>query len=328
MRVIARARSLQPPSLAVRTCACKRTSLRRCGACATKPLLHPPAPLPPAGEGNKNHCQARLSLGFADDAGTTRLIERSHFGPLRVQKPLYPEGASVCHAIIVHPPGGVVGGDELSIGARVGDHAHAFITTPGAAKWYRANGHVSKQEIRLEVGENASLEWLPQETIFFNASHVQLEQSVTLAADAIYIGCDILCFGRTASGESFDTGRLAQRMSVRRDGKLIWFEQGELLGGGTGMSSPLAMAGKTVCATLIAVGKPVAAALLNAIREDAGNAMGSTGGFGVTQLKSVLVARYLGDSSEIARIVMTRVWQRLRPELLGRDAAVPRIWTT
>jgi urease accessory protein len=281
-----------------------------------------------AGEGSAKHCQARLSLGFANDAGATRLIERSHFGPLRVQKPLYPEGASVCHTIVVHPPGGVVGGDELSITARVGDHARTFVTTPGAAKWYRANGHVSKQDIKLEVGAGASLEWLPQETIFFNASHVQLDQSIKLAADAVYIGCDILCFGRTASGESFEKGRVAQRMSIRREDKLIWLEQGNLRGGSTDMTSPLGMAGNTVCATLIAAGKPVTAALLNAIRDDAGSAMNGKGGFGITQLKSILLARYLGDSSEIERKVMTRVWQRLRPELLGRDAAVPRIWTT
>lgn len=274
------------------------------------------------------HCQARLSLGFAEDDGTTRMIERSHFGPLRVQKPLYPDGPSVCHAIVVHPPGGVVGGDELSIAARVGDHAHVLITTPGAAKWYRANGHVSKQEIRLEVGANASMEWLPQETIFFNESDVRLEQSVTLATDAVYVGCDILCFGRTASGESFNAGRVAQRMSVRRNGKLIWFEQGDLSGGHSTMASPLGLAGKTVCATLIAAGKPVAATLLDAIREDARNEMGGTGGFGVTQLKSILVSRYLGDSSEIARRVMMRAWQRLRPVMLDRDAIVPRIWTT
>jgi urease accessory protein len=275
-----------------------------------------------------NHCQAHLSLGFAGDGGTTRLVERVHFGPLRVQKPLYPEDPSVCHAIVVHPPGGVVGGDELSITTRVGDHAHAFITTPGAAKWYRANGHVSKQDIRLEVGANASLEWLPQETIFFNASDVQLEHSVSLAADATYIGCDILCFGRTASGESFGVGRLAQNTSVRRGGKLIWFEQGALLGDGPAMKSPLGLAGKTVCATLIAAGKPIAASLLNVIREDAANAMSGTGGFGITQLKSVLVARYLGDSSEVAKQMMTRVWQKIRPAMLGRAATAPRVWNT
>ena len=85
------------------------------------------------------HCHARLSLGFADDAGTTRLMERAHFGPLRVQKPLYPEGPEVCHAIVVHPPGGIVGGDELAVKVAVSPGARAFITTPGAAKWYKAN---------------------------------------------------------------------------------------------------------------------------------------------------------------------------------------------
>src|ERR1700737_2774164 len=101
--------------------------------------------------------RARLSLGFADDASTTRLVERSHFGPLRVQKPLYPEGGAVCHAIVVHPPGGVVGGDELTIGAAVGANARALITTPGAAKWYKANDRVSRQDVHLQIDANASL---------------------------------------------------------------------------------------------------------------------------------------------------------------------------
>src|SRR6478672_760713 len=114
--------------------------------------------------------QAWLALGFVDDGGTTRLTERSHFGPLRVQKPLYPEGNAICHAIVMHPPGGVVGGDELDVHACVGSGAHAFITTPGAAKWYKANGSLSQQSVRLTIGENASLEWLPQETIFFDAA--------------------------------------------------------------------------------------------------------------------------------------------------------------
>ncbi len=271
--------------------------------------------------------QARLSLAFTDDAGTTRMTERSHFGPLRVQKPLYPEHPAVCHAIIVHPPGGIVGGDQLTITARVGDRAHALLTTPGAGKWYRANGQLSQQQVSLEVGADAALEWLPQETIFFNEADVRLEHNVTLAADARYIGGEILCFGRTASGETFDSGRVAQRTSIRRGGKLLWFEQGALQARSTSMHSPLSLAGYTVCATLIAVGKTMNGAFLNELREES-SALAQGGRSGATQMKQVLVARYLGHSSETARLWMTRAWQRIRPELMQRDAVIPRIWNT
>ncbi len=277
---------------------------------------------PSAGE---NAWQARLSLGFADDAGTTRLIERSHSGPLRVQKPLYPEGGAVCHAIVVHPPGGVVGGDRLAINARVGAAAHAFLTSPGAAKWYKANGKVSRMQVHLHAQAGASVEWLPQESIFFDQADVALEQSVTLEADATYIGCDIICLGRRASGETFNSGKITQRTQIRRDGKLIWWEQGALAGGGASMRSPLGLDGHSVCATLLAAGKALPAAALAGVRE-AGLAAGAR--FGVTQVKGVLAARYLGDDSEQARRLMLAVWQRLRPLLLERAAPVPRIWNT
>jgi urease accessory protein len=268
---------------------------------------------------------ARLTLGFADDAGTTRLVERSHAGPLRVQKALYPEGGAVCHAIVVHPPGGVVGGDQLSISARVGPAAHAFLTSPGAAKWYKANGKVSRQQVHLHAQAGASVEWLPQESIFFDQAHVALEQSVVLEADASYIGCEIVCLGRRASGETFKSGKITQRTQIHRDGKLVWWEQGALVGGGEMLRSPLGLDGHSVCATLLAVGKALPAAALSSLRE-AGLDCG--GQFGVTQMKGVLSARYLGDDSEQARRVMLAVWQRLRPFLLDRAAPVPRIWNT
>lgn len=273
------------------------------------------------------HEQARLTLGFADDAGTTRMIERSHFGPLRVQKPLYPETPAVCHAIIVHPPGGILGGDRLSITAHAGERAHAFLTTPGAGKWYRANGFVSRQQVMLTAAAGATLEWLPQETIFFNDANVHMEHMVELAADASYIGGEILCFGRTASGESFTSGRIAQRTGVRRDGKLLWFEQGALDAGTSSMNSPLALAGYTVCATLIAVGKTCSGGFLSQLREETA-ALAWDGRSGATQMKQILVLRYLGDSSQVARQWLMHAWQRIRPELLAREAIVPRIWNT
>eukprot|EP01034_Spumella_vulgaris_P042493 gene42493-52702_t len=212
-----------------------------------------PASAPQGGQGAAHPpWRASLALRFADDAGTTRLVERRHSGPLRVQKPLYPEGGAVCHAIIVHPPGGVEG-------------ARAFLTTPGAAKWYKANGKVSRQTVRLHAGADAAIEWLPQEAIFFDDAHVELEQDITLEAGASYIGCEILCMGRRASGESFRSGRVAQRTRIRQGARLLWWEQGALTP--QGIASPLGMAGHSVCATLLAVGAPLPATARSATRK-------------------------------------------------------------
>ena len=269
--------------------------------------------------------QAHLRLGFALHDGVSRLVERTHSGPLRVQKPLYPEGGAVCHAIIIHPPGGVVGGDQLAVDATVGDGAHAFLTSPGAAKWYRANGHVSGQHVVLRAGAGAAIEWLPQESIFFDQSCVRLRHTVDLAPDASYIGCDIVCLGRSASGETFNEGSIRQHVQIRRGGKLLWWEQGVLVAGGALMASPLGLAGHTVCATLIAVGASAAPAVVAALREIKVPA-GAL--FGATQMKSLVVVRLLCGDSEAARRIMLAAWQLLRPAMLGRAAVVPRIWNT
>jgi urease accessory protein len=264
---------------------------------------------------------ASLRLRFAHEPGVTRLAARSHSGPLRVQKALYPEGPAVCHAIVVHPPGGVAGGDQLEIDVDCGAGGHAFLTTPGAAKWYRSNGAAARQQVRIEAGAGAMVEWLPQETILFDHARVEMAHEVDLAANASYIGSEILCFGRRAAGERFGAGSLRQRTTIRRGGSLLWWEQGVLAGGGSAMQSPLGLAGRSVCATLVGVGGPAPASMLAALR--AGDEA-----LAVTQMKSVFVARYLCDDSEAAREAMTRVWQALRPHLLGRAAVIPRIWAT
>jgi urease accessory protein len=274
------------------------------------PLIDPP-PAPP--------WRASLHLDFAFDAGTTRLIRRAHAGPLRVQKALYPEGPRACHVIVVHPPGGVVGGDCLEIDMRLGAGSQVLATTPGAAKWYRANGRSSSQEVRLQAGEGAALEWMPQETIFYDGACVDLEHEVELGAATPYIGSEILCFGRRAMGERFVRGQVRQRTRIRQAGRLVWHEQGLL--DAAGLASPLGLQGKSVCATLLAVGKPLPASVQARLRAD-------DPGLALSQVKSVFVARHLGDDSEAARAAMLRVWQALRPHLLGREACVPRIWNT
>ncbi|WP_296952267.1 urease accessory protein UreD [uncultured Massilia sp.] len=263
--------------------------------------------------------QATLRLGFARDGATTRLLRREHRGPLRVQKALYPEGPQHCHVIVVHPPGGVVGGDRLDIALDAGAGCRVLATSPGAAKWYRANGRVSRQDVRLRVAEGGAIEWLPQETIVYDDASVELEHEVELGAGAVYLGSEVLCFGRQASGERFVRGQVRQRTRIRQDGRLLWWEQGALTP--AAIASPLGLHGASVCATFLAVGKPVPPALQAAMRAQDPQ-------LALSQVKSVFVARHVGDDGEAARAAMLRVWQALRRHYLDRPACVPRIWHT
>ena len=261
--------------------------------------------------------KAELALEFEARGARTVLAARRHDGPLVVQKPLYPEGGEVCHAIVVHPPAGVAGGDELELEARAGEGAHALLTTPGAGKWYRSAGPWAAQRLRFEVC--GSLEWLPQETIVFSGAMARLETDIRLQGDARYLGWEILCLGRTGSGERFSRGELRLSTRLYRDGKLLWLERGRLEGGGALLDSPAGLQGKPVCATLVAASAfPMID--LAACRE--------VESLSVTQLPGVLVARYLGDSSEAAKCALREAWTILRPSLFGRDAQSPRIWST
>jgi urease accessory protein len=256
--------------------------------------------------------KAELSLGFERDGERTVLARRRHDGPLVVQKPLYPEGAGVCHAIVVHPPAGIAGGDELSLSVHAGSGARAQLTTPGAGKWYRSAGPWAAQKLDFEV--DGVLEWLPQETIVFDGALADLSTEVRLGADARYIGWEILCLGRTGSGERYQRGTIRLSTRIHRDGRLLWLERGRIEGGGKLMQSQAGLGGHTVCGTLIAAAPGIAPRRAE--------------GLAVTTLPGILVARYLGDSSEEAKRAFSRLWAALRPALLGREAHEPRIWRT
>ncbi len=270
-----------------------------------------------------------ISLNFDSYEGRTRLASRSHSGQFYVQQPQYEVGPEICQVILLHVSGGVVGGDKLEVTTHVGAGAKAQLVSTGATKWYESNGHTSTQNVEIDVKAGGAMEWMPQETIFYDEAQVDLVHNVSLEADATYISCEIFCLGRTAHGESFDTGRIRQKVNIRRDNKLIWSEQLKLAGGSQAMSNSLIMADKTVCGTFIAASDTVQPReLIDALRESANAVANGSGLFGVSQVKSVIVARYLGDSSEVARKVMLKVWELLRPKLLGQKAVVPRMWNT
>lgn len=268
---------------------------------------------------------AELGLAFTRFGGRTVLAKKQHNGPLVLQKALYPEGLGVCHGIIVHPPGGVAGGDQLRLNAVLDAGAHALLTTPGAGKWYKANGRQSSQHNTFTVEQDSLLEWLPQETIIFDAAQSLLATQVELSEQARYAGWEILCLGRQASGEKFVQGRLQQRLQIRRSGKLLWSEFADLHGGDALLDSPIGMQGCTVTATFVVAAGTAPAEVLEACRAvvPAGNAA-----CGVSALPEIFVARYLGNHALQAREYFEALWAILRPWYAGQAASRPRIWNT
>ena len=273
--------------------------------------------------------QASLDLRFARREKETVLAARRHAGPLRVQKALYPEGRGVCHAIVLHPPAGIAGGDQLRIEVEVGAEAQTLLTTPGAGKWYRSGGPRypwAEQAVTLKVIRGGTLEWLPQESIVFDAAQARMRTNVELEAGARYIGVEMLCLGRRASGESFACGQLQLATDIRLDGQLLWRERGRIEGGSALLDSPIGLAGFSVCSTIIAAGADVDAETLAACRQAMPTEAGAQ--HGVTAMPNLFVGRYLGHSSEAARAWFVDLWHHLRPAFIGRDMVVPRIWNT
>ena len=264
---------------------------------------------------------AELELGYARFGDTTRPVMRRHLGPLRVQKHLYAEGPQVCQHIIVHPPGGIAGGDRLDISARVGAGAWAQLTSPGAAKWYRASGPAF-QQLELTVEAGATLEWLPQETIVFSAAQAELHTRIELHGDARLFYWDVVALGRPASGERFDLGHLQALLDIRRDGRLLWHKRLRIEGDDGLLDSPIGLDGQPVFATLLATGE-IDSDLLHACRSLPNAVRGD-----LTQLPGLLVARCLAGEALLARNWLIDLWKLLRPALLGREAVAPRIWAT
>ncbi|MFZ2318553.1 MAG: urease accessory protein UreD [Pseudomonas sp.] len=264
---------------------------------------------------------AELELGYGRDGETTRPTLRRHKGPLRVQKHLYGEGPEVCQHIIVHPPGGIAGGDRLDIAATVGANAWAQLTSPGAAKWYRAKGP-AYQRLELKVGAGATLEWLPQETIVYCGAQAELSTCIELEGDARLCYWDMLALGRPASGERFNTGHFQARLDIRRDGQLLWHERQRIRGDDGLLDSPIGLAGQPVFATLLISGE-IDADLLERCRMIPSLVRGD-----LSQLPGLLVARCLASEALHARAWLIDLWRLLRPVLLGRAAVPPRIWST
>ena len=271
----------------------------------------------------------RLALNYRADGAKTVVHDR-HSGPLRVLQSLYPEDPRVCHNVLVHPPGGIVGGDVLELDIPLAPQTHALLTTPGATRFYRSAGELALQSTTARVGADARLEWLPLETICHRDAQGENRMRFELAAGAQMIGWDLLALGLPASGEVFDSGRFTQRIELPG----VWLERGVIDGSDTRLlDSPLGWAGHRVMATMwLAAGSALAAArrdgLLDAARECCvAHPLRATAGITSPHAELVLL-RVLAPRVEPAMQLLVAVWQRWRELAWSLAPCAPRVWRT
>ena len=273
--------------------------------------------------------RAHLSLHYTRDGDRTLALDR-HSGPLRVLQRLYPEGPGICHHVLVHPPGGVVGGDVLELDARLDEGTHAVLTTPGAMRFYRSDGPAALQSATVALAPGARIEWLPMESIAHRGCIAQNRLQLSVAAGAEAMGWDLLALGLPASGDQFDSGQYLQHLEVRD----AWLERGLVDAADQRLlHSPLGLAGRRVLATMwFTAGTALAPArrdaLLDAARAElASDPLRPQAGATAAHPR-VVVLRVLADSVEPAMALLRRVrtaWRALAWQLQSHP---PRLWQT
>ena len=271
---------------------------------------------------------ASLQLDYTLE-GTRTVARHAHNGPLRILQSLYPEGDAVCHNVLVHPPGGLVGGDTLDISATVGPGAHGLVTTPGATRFYRSTGERALQRTHLSLAEGTRLEWLPLEALCYNACKAENHLTLNLAPGAECMGWDVTALGLPHAGQPFDTGRFVQHIEAPG----LWLERGVIDAADHRLlESPLGLAGQRCMASLFfVVGTPLERArrdtALDAARAvmDAHALKASAGA--TSPNGQVLVVRALAPQVEPAMQLLQQVRAAWRAALWQLCAEPPRIWS-
>ncbi len=249
-------------------------------------------------------------------------VLRRHQGPLRVLR-YRVDGAGLLEEVLVHPPGGIAGGDRLEYALNLGARSDVLVTSVGATKWYRAGVRTAYQTLDATVEAGARLAWLPLENILYAGARPVISTRFRLGEDATLFYADVVCLGRPACGEQFDDGCWRQCTEMERDGRLIWLEQVHFEARSIMASSPAGLAGHPVVGTVVYAGPPLPEALHASVR-----GLRVRGYASATQLPDVWVARYLGESTEDAQRWVREVRAAVHPHSHGRAVYEPRIWST
>jgi urease accessory protein len=230
----------------------------------------------------------------------------------------FPRGTANPEAVIINTGGGLAGGDRVTQSVTVGDGARATVTTQSAERVYRALGEAETTlDVSITLGEDARLNWLPQETILFDHSRLARSIDVDIAASARLLLVETIIFGRTAMGETVRSGSLRDKWRIRHGGKLVFAENIRLDGSIADALGKAAIAnGAQITSTIISVGTS-AGDRLNNVRDVL---EGASCEAGASAWGPLLVVRALGRNAESLR----RMHERVIPLLSGEP--LPRVW--
>jgi urease accessory protein len=272
--------------------------------------------------------RADLKLDYTLESQRT-VVRYLHQGPLRILQSLYPEGDQICHNVLVHPPGGLVGGDTLDIQVTVAEGAHGLVSTPGATRFYKSGGHPALQQVVAHLADNAKLEWLPLEAIAYNDCEATNRAIFNLAPSAELITWDVTALGLPSSDMAFTQGHFQQHIEIPG----VWLERGNIRGEDTRwLNSPLGLAGGKCLASLVfasgsAIDSDRTTQALEAAREVIeSHPLRLQAGITCAH-PQVIVLRVMSPLVEPTMDLLKKVWAVWRHTLWALPSTPPRIWS-
>jgi urease accessory protein len=272
---------------------------------------------------------AALDIDYSLESGRS-VARHRHSGPLRILQSLYPEGDAVCHNVLIHPPGGLVGGDTLDIAITAATGSHALLTTPGATRFYKSLGDPALQHTRIRLASDTRLEWLPLEAICYTGCLAENRLQLELAPGAELIGWDVTALGLPTAGQPFERGSFCQHIEMPG----VWLERGRIGASDRRLlDSPLGFAGhRCIGSIFFCAGSPLErkqrGQALDCARQVLDEHVLRNSAGATSPNDHVVVVRVLAPLVEPAMDLLRKVWGAWRRELWQIQHRSPRIWAT
>jgi urease accessory protein len=265
------------------------------------------------------------SIAFRRAAGgKTVLADLYQRAPCRALFPTT-ENDEPIQSVLLTTSGGLTGGDRTRVSISVGADAQATATTQAAEKIYRAlpNTGDARVEVDMSVGDGAWAEWLAQETIVFEGSRLRRSFTADVAATGRLLAVESIVFGRTAMGESFNSGLLHDAWRIRRDGRLVWADALHLEGDVQKQrAEPFGFGTRVACSTVLYAGADAAQQITGVRRllDECDLPCGAT------SLDGILLVRIMADDASALRAVVMRLIAGIRQAAAALPARLPRVW--